>query len=53
MQMPPREIEEFTMDEIEGLFDAFQRMYSEDSPRTMKMKSYHKAAIDRLKRIRK
>lgn len=53
MQVRPKEIEEFTMDEIEGLFDAFRRIYSEDSPRTMKMKSYHKAAIERLKRIRK
>jgi len=41
------------MDEIEGLFDALSKFYGSNRPNVKPIRSYHRAMIERLKRIGK
>jgi len=52
MQMRPRDIEDFYIDEIHGLFEGFRELYG-DTQKVGKMEPYHKAAIERLKRLKR
>lgn len=49
MLVRPKEIEDWTMDEIVGLADALSRLSGKQTVKPLK--SYHRAAIERLRRL--